>query len=66
MVWAGISLHGATDLYVIIHGGFKAVRYRDEVLHPMVRSYTGTFRPETRCARIVNAMFGLASLLTRP
>ena len=41
MVWAGISLDGRTDLYVFPRGGITAVRYRDEVLEPIVRSYAG-------------------------
>ena len=39
MVWAGISLDGRTDLYVFPRGGITAVRYRDEVLEPIVRPY---------------------------
>ena len=41
MVWAGISLDGRTDLYVFPRGGITAVRYRDEVLEPIVRPYAG-------------------------
>ena len=37
MVWAGISLDGRTDLYVFPRGGITAIRYRDEVLEPIVR-----------------------------
>ena len=35
MVGAGISIDGKTDLHVI------AVRYRDEILYPIVRPYAG-------------------------
>ena len=41
MVWAGISLDGRTDLYVLPRGGITAVRYCDEVLEPIVRPYAG-------------------------
>ena len=41
MVWAGISLDGRTDLYVFPRGGITAVRYRDEVMEPIVRPYAG-------------------------
>ena len=41
MVWAGISLDGRTDLYVFPRCGITAVRYRDEVLEPIVRPYAG-------------------------
>ena len=43
MVWAGIALYGRTDnhMYVFPRGGITAVRYRDEVLEPIVRPYAG-------------------------
>ena len=40
MVWAGISIDGKTDLYVIA-GNISDVRYRDEILHHIVRPYAG-------------------------
>ena len=36
MVWAGIFLNGRTDLIVIAGGSLTGVRYRDEVLRPVV------------------------------
>lgn len=36
MVWAGIFLNGRTDLIVIDRGSLTGVRYRDEVLRPVV------------------------------
>ncbi|GFS81690.1 transposable element Tcb1 transposase [Trichonephila clavipes] len=39
MVWAGISLGYRTDLYIFKRGFVTAVRYRDEVLEPIVRLY---------------------------
>ncbi|GFW93951.1 uncharacterized protein TNCV_4812691 [Trichonephila clavipes] len=41
MVWAGISLGSHTDLYVFQGGTRTGVRYRDEILDPYVRPYTG-------------------------
>ncbi|GBM89076.1 hypothetical protein AVEN_63694-1 [Araneus ventricosus] len=36
LVWAGISTNGRIDLYVFTGGSATAVRYRDEILHPLV------------------------------
>lgn len=41
MVWGGISLDGPTDLYAIRNGSLTAVRYRDEILDPIVRPFAG-------------------------
>ena len=41
MVWAGISIGGHTDLYFIDRGALTGVRYRDEILHPIVRPFAG-------------------------
>ena len=41
MVWAGISLDGHTDWYVFARGFITAVRYRNEVLGPIVRPFAG-------------------------
>jgi len=46
MVWAGISLRGRTDLYVIENGCLTGVRYRDEILHNVVRPYAGATGPD--------------------
>ncbi len=46
MVWAGICLDGRTDLHVVDRGALTAVRYRDKVLHPMARPFTGAVGPE--------------------
>ena len=64
MVWAGICLDGRTDLVVIDGGALTAVRYRGEVLEPLVRPFAGALgqdfvlmhdnaRPHT--ARVVQA-----------
>ena len=37
MVWAGISIGGRTDLYVIDRGTLTGVRYSGEILNPIVR-----------------------------
>ncbi|GBL85045.1 hypothetical protein AVEN_221283-1 [Araneus ventricosus] len=39
LVWAGIATNGQTDLYVFVGGSVKALRYRDEILHPLVRPF---------------------------
>ena len=41
MVWAGISIGGRTDLYVIDRGTLTGVRYRQEILNPIVRPFAG-------------------------
>ena len=41
MVWGGISYDGSTDLYVIRNGSLTGIRYRDEILAPIVRLYAG-------------------------
>jgi hypothetical protein len=40
MVWAGFSIDDKTGLHVIA-GNLSGVRYRDEILHPIVRPYPG-------------------------
>ena len=46
MVWGGISLDGRTDLYAIRNGALTAIRYRDEILHPIVRPFAGAIGPD--------------------
>ena len=46
MAWAGISVDGATELFIIPNGTLTAARYRDEILHPIVRPFAGTVGPE--------------------
>ncbi|TWW61087.1 hypothetical protein D4764_05G0011770 [Takifugu flavidus] len=41
MVWGGISMEGRTDLYCLGNGALTAIRYRDEILEPIVRPYAG-------------------------
>jgi hypothetical protein len=41
MVWGGISYDGSTDLYVIRNRSLTGIRYRDEILAPIVRLYAG-------------------------
>ena len=45
MVWGGISMEGQTDLYRLQNGSLTAIRYRDEILEPMVRPYAGAVGP---------------------
>ena len=41
LVWAGISNDGRTDFNVIRNGALTGVRYREEILHPIVHPYAG-------------------------
>ncbi|GFV34045.1 transposable element Tcb1 transposase [Trichonephila clavipes] len=45
MVWAGISLGYRTDLKIFKRGSVTAVRYRVEVLEPIVRLYAAAVGP---------------------
>ncbi|GFX97239.1 transposable element Tcb1 transposase [Trichonephila clavipes] len=45
IVWAGISLGYHTDLYIFKRGSVTAVRYRDEVLEPIVGLYAAAVGP---------------------
>lgn len=45
MVWGGISMEGRTDLYCLGNGALTAIRYRDEILEPIVRPYAGAVGP---------------------
>ncbi|GFS52612.1 transposable element Tcb1 transposase [Trichonephila clavipes] len=45
MVWAAISLGCRTDLHIFKRGSVTAVRYRDEVLEPIVRLYAAAVGP---------------------
>ncbi|KAI4884472.1 hypothetical protein NFI96_001274 [Prochilodus magdalenae] len=45
MVWGGISLEGRTALRVLARGSLTAIRYRDEILRPLVRPYAGAVGP---------------------
>ncbi|GBO17963.1 Transposable element Tc1 transposase [Araneus ventricosus] len=39
LVWEGIAANGRNDLYVFAEGSVTTVRYRDEILHPLVRPF---------------------------
>ncbi|GBM68038.1 hypothetical protein AVEN_75878-1 [Araneus ventricosus] len=39
LFWAGIAMNSQTNLYVFAGGSITAVRYRDEILHPLVRHF---------------------------
>ena len=41
MVWGGVCLRGRTELHVMAAGTLTAVRYRDEILDPIVRPFAG-------------------------
>ena len=46
MIWAGISVNGKTDLYVIENITFTALRYCNAILDQFVRPYVGAIGPE--------------------
>ena len=46
MVWAGISINGKTDLYVVENGSLTAMRCFNEILDQFVRLYAGVIRPD--------------------
>ena len=46
MVWAGISVNGKTDLYVVENGTLTAVRYCNKILDQFVRPYADAIGPE--------------------
>ena len=41
MVWAGICIEGRTDLHIVNGGTMTAQRYRDDIIHPVVRPFAG-------------------------
>ncbi|GFW86015.1 transposable element Tcb1 transposase [Trichonephila clavipes] len=45
MMWAGISLGYRTNLHIFKRGSVSAIRYRDEVLEPIVRLYAAAVGP---------------------
>ncbi|KAI3358145.1 hypothetical protein L3Q82_003147 [Scortum barcoo] len=45
MVWGGISLGAAQPSMVLARGSLTAIRYRDEILRPLVRPYAGAVGP---------------------
>ncbi|CAJ0953592.1 unnamed protein product [Ranitomeya imitator] len=45
MVWGGISLEGRTVLHVLARGSLTAIRYRDEIIRPLVRPYADVVSP---------------------
>uniref|UniRef100_A0A8C7DLD9 Transposase n=1 Tax=Oncorhynchus kisutch TaxID=8019 RepID=A0A8C7DLD9_ONCKI len=45
MVWGGISLGARTALHVLARGSLTAIRYRDEIVRPLVRPYAGAVGP---------------------
>lgn len=45
MVWGGISLGGRTALHMLARGSLTAIRYRDEILRPLVRPYADAVGP---------------------
>ena len=45
--WCGVAFlwGGRTALHVLVRGSLTAIRYRDEILRPLVRPYAGAVGP---------------------
>ena len=41
MVWDGISIQGRTELVVVDRGSLTAIRYVNDIIHPIVRPFAG-------------------------
>lgn len=41
LVWGGLSMEGHTKLYRLGNNILAAIKYRDEILGPIFRPYTG-------------------------
>ena len=41
MVWGGICFDGRTELHVIDGGSLTAIRYRDDIVDPIIRPFAG-------------------------
>ncbi|GBN08962.1 hypothetical protein AVEN_220705-1 [Araneus ventricosus] len=63
MDWAGVSINGRTDLYIIRNGELTAQRCRDDILRPIVGPYAASIWVESilmddnarpHCARLVD------------
>lgn len=46
MVWGGICIAGRTELCIIDRGSMTAIRYRNEILGPIVRPFAGVIGPD--------------------
>ena len=46
MLWRGNSMRERTQPYVINNGMLTALRYRDDFLDPIVRTYAGAIGPD--------------------
>ena len=47
LLWHGlVSLLMVPSLFIIPNGTLTAARYRDEILHPIVRPFAGAVGPE--------------------
>lgn len=45
MLWDGFSLGDRTTLHVLARGSLTAIRYRDEILRPLVNPYASAVGP---------------------
>ena len=48
MFWGGICYNGRTDLYRVDRGSLTALKYRDEILDPIVRPFLGAVGDNAR------------------
>ena len=64
MAWAGISVNGTTNLYIIENGILTALRYCNMILDQLIRPCAGANAPEfilmddhaiAHCAHVTNA-----------
>ncbi len=42
-------MEGCTDVYMLVNGPLTAIRYRDEILEPIVRPFAGAVGPGFPC-----------------
>nr|GBL91521.1 hypothetical protein AVEN_51963-1 [Araneus ventricosus]GBL91551.1 hypothetical protein AVEN_134454-1 [Araneus ventricosus] len=63
MDWAGVTINGRTDLYIIRNGELTVQRCRDDILRPIVGPYAASIGDESilmddnarpHCARLVD------------
>jgi hypothetical protein len=45
MVWGGITFEDRTNLVVVNRGSMTAVRYRDDIIAPVVEPFGAIHRP---------------------
>ena len=48
MFWGGICYDGRTELYRVVRGSLTALRYKDDILDPIVRPFLGDMGDNAR------------------